>query len=177
MRKLVRGLGIVALSICGMASAEVSIQVGGIDNGKIDSIHACSGQGGKDQSPEIVIAGIPSSAKFLTIIVDDPDARPVAGKTWVHWNVFNIPVSGQSMSFAAGSKPAGKAGKSSGGSTRYEGMCPPNGKHTYRFAVFTHEQEVEVKTGFSASAKTIEDFEKINQQKITGKAMTTGDFG
>ncbi len=103
--------GLVAFFFSSFVWAEVSIQVYGINNGKIGSIHACSRLGGKDQSPEIVITTIPKNAKFLTIIVDDPDARPVAGKTWVHWNVFNIPVTGSTMTFAAGSKPSGTVGK------------------------------------------------------------------
>lgn len=169
--------GLVAFFFSSFVWAEVSIQVYGINNGKIGSIHACSRLGGKDQSPEIVITTIPKNAKFLTIIVDDPDARPVAGKTWVHWNVFNIPVTGSTMTFAAGSKPSGTVGKNSAGSSRYQGMCPPNGRHTYRFAVFTQDKEVEVKSGFSAKGVTIEEFEVKNDKTITGRALTTGDFG
>ena len=149
----------------------------GIAEGKIARVHACSKHGGKDLSPEIVVTGIPSDAKFVTVIVDDPDAQPVAGKTWVHWNVFNVPVTGSSMTFEEGSKPKGKVGKNSAGSSKYQGMCPPNGKHTYRFAVFTQSGEVKVKSGFSATAVTIEDFEKKNKGSILSKAVFTGDFG
>ena len=113
----------------------------------------------------------------MTVIVDDPDAQAVAGKTWVHWNIFNVPVTGSSMTFEEGSKPKGKVGKNSAGSSKYQGMCPPNGKHTYRFAVFTQSGEVKVKSGFSATAVTIEDFEKKNKDSVLSKAVVTGDFG
>jgi Raf kinase inhibitor-like YbhB/YbcL family protein len=172
------GLGLVSLCLfSGVLRAEVAISVTGIAEGKIAQIHACSKHGGKDLSPEIVVTGIPSDAKFVTVIVDDPDAQPVAGKTWVHWNVFNVPVTGSSMTFEEGSKPKGKVGKNSAGSSKYQGMCPPNGKHTYRFAVFTQSGEVKVKSGFSATAVTIEDFEKKNKGSILSKAVFTGDFG
>ena len=172
------GLGLVSLCLfSGVLKAEVAISVTGITEGKIGRVHACSNHGGKDVSPEIVVTGIPSDAKFVTVIVDDPDARPVAGKTWVHWNVFNVPVTGSSMTFEEGSKPKGKVGKNSAGSSKYQGMCPPNGKHTYRFAVFTQSGEVKVKSGFSATPVTIEDFEKKNKGSILSKAVLTGDFG
>ena len=167
------GLGMVA----GSAKADVAIAVSGIKEGKIASVHACGKNGGKNLSPEIIVTGIPSEAKFVTVIVDDPDARPVAGKTWVHWNVFNVPVNGLSMTFEEGLKPKGKVGKNSAGRSKYQGMCPPNGKHTYRFAVFAQSGEVEVKSGFSATPLTIEAFEKKNKESILSKAVVTGDFG
>ena len=167
------GLGLFA----GSVKADLAIAVNGIKEGKIASVHACRKNGGKDLSPEIKVTGIPLEAKFVTVIVDDPDARPVAGKTWVHWNIFNVPVDGSSITFQEGGKPEGKVGKNSAGSSKYQGMCPPNGKHTYRFAVFTQSGEVKVKSGFSAKALTIEDFEKKNKDSILSKAVVTGDFG
>ena len=167
-----------ALSLfSGVLKAEVAVSVSGIEGGKFAVVHACSKHGGKDLSPEITVTGISSEAKFLTVIVDDPDAKPVAGKTWVHWNIFNVPVTGSSMTFEEGSKPKGKVGKNSSGKSKYSGMCPPNGKHTYRFAVFTQSDEVKVKSGFSAKPLTIEDFEKKNKGSILSKAVVTGDFG
>ena len=181
MVKIMRHLLNIALFglslFSGVVKADVAITVSGIQDGKIASVHACSKNGGKDLSPEIIVTEIPSEAKFVTVIVDDPDAQPVAGKTWVHWNVFNVPVTGSSMTFEEGSKPKGKVGKNSAGSSKYQGMCPPNGKHTYRFAVFTQSGEVKVKSGFSATAVTIEDFEKKNKGSILSKAVVTGDFG
>ena len=64
----------------GVLKAEVAVSVSGIEEGKIAVVHACRKHGGKDLSPEITVTGIPSEAKFLTVIVDDPDAQPVAGK-------------------------------------------------------------------------------------------------
>ena len=45
---------------------------------------------GEDVNPAFVIDAVPVGAKSLALIVDDPDA-PMG--TWVHWVVFNIPVS------------------------------------------------------------------------------------
>ena len=132
--------------------------------------------GGKNQSPPLSISGLPSDATHISIIMDDPDAKSVAGKTWVHWNVFNIKAEGNGYSIAAAKKPNGLIGKNSGGSG-YGGMCPPNGKHTYRLAGFALKEEVKVKaSGWSGKAYTIEKFEKDFKGSILAKAMITGDF-
>ena len=60
-------------------------------NGHIPSKYTCEGQ---DISPPLAWVGIPTGAKSLVLIVDDPDAPdPNAPKTvWVHWVVYNISV-------------------------------------------------------------------------------------
>ena len=35
--------------------------------------------------------GAPAGTKSFALVMDDPDARPVVGYTWVHWVVYNIP--------------------------------------------------------------------------------------
>ena len=159
-----------------IALAEMAIESTSFVTGKIAKVHACNKMGGKSQSPPLSISGLPSDATHIAIIMDDPDAKSVAGKTWVHWNVFNIKADGDGYSIDAAKKPNGLIGKNSGGSG-YGGMCPPNGKHTYRLAGFALKEEVKVKaSGWSGKAYTIEKFEMDFKGSILAKAMITGDF-
>jgi Raf kinase inhibitor-like YbhB/YbcL family protein len=159
-----------------VALADMAISSSSFADGKISKVHACTKMGGKNQSPPVSISGLPSDATHIAIIMDDPDAKSVAGKTWVHWNVFNIKAEGDGYSIDAAKKPNGLIGKNSGGSG-YGGMCPPNGKHTYRLAAFALKDEVKVKaSGWSGKAYTIEKFEKDFKGSILAKAMITGDF-
>ena len=80
-------------------------------DGKISKVHACNKMGGKNQSPPLSISGLPSGATHIAVIMDDPDAKSVAGKTWVHWNVFNIKAEGDGYSIDAAKKPNGLIGK------------------------------------------------------------------
>ena len=59
------------------------------NGGEIPSVHTCEG---KDTSPPLAWSGVPSGAKSLALIVDDPDAPdPKAPKmTWVHWVLYGL---------------------------------------------------------------------------------------
>src|SRR3974390_616880 len=61
-------------------------------NGAIPKQYTCQGS---DISVPLAWSGLPAGTKSLALIVDDPDAPdPAAPKlTWVHWVLYNIPVS------------------------------------------------------------------------------------
>ena len=43
-----------------------------------------------NNSPPLTIIGIPTEAKSLALIMDDPDAMEAVGKVWIHWVMWNI---------------------------------------------------------------------------------------
>ncbi len=107
-------------------------------NGMIPALHTCDGL---NVSPALAWSGVPSAAKSLVLIVDDPDAPdPAAPKmTWVHWLLYNIPpdTHGLPESVAAGGLPPGTLqGLNDWRSTGYRGPCPPIGKHRYFFKLY-----------------------------------------
>lgn len=84
---------------------------------------------GKDINPPLHIEGVPEQARSLALIVDDPDAP---GKTWVHWVMWNIPIT---HSIAEDCVP-GEQGWNDFDRIRWGGPCPPSGKHRYYFKVY-----------------------------------------
>lgn len=84
---------------------------------------------GENVSPELNIDDIPQNAKSLAIIVDDPDA-PLG--TWVHWVVWNIPVTHHIKE----SSVHGEEGLNDFQIHKYNGPCPPKGVHHYFFKVY-----------------------------------------
>ncbi|RJO63729.1 MAG: YbhB/YbcL family Raf kinase inhibitor-like protein [Candidatus Omnitrophota bacterium] len=97
-----------------------------VHNGYLPAQFSCEGQ---DVNPVLVIEGVPPRAQSLALIMDDPDAP---GRTWVHWVVYNIEVTGR---IEKNSVP-GQQGLNDSGRKVYHGPCPPSGTHRYFFKVF-----------------------------------------
>ncbi len=79
--------------------------------------------------------------KSFVLLMNDPDAIPVAGYVWDHWLIYDIPAGTKSIqegSNQAGPLPAGtKRGVTSFGDTLYGGPCPPSGQlHHYHFKLY-----------------------------------------
>jgi Raf kinase inhibitor-like YbhB/YbcL family protein len=96
---------------------------------------------GADVSPPLAFSEVPSGAKSLALIVDDPDAPdPAAPKmTWVHWVLYNIPpqTAGLGEAVAPGALPPGTlTGVNDWKKTGYGGPCPPIGRHRYFHKLF-----------------------------------------
>jgi len=100
-------------------------------NGAIPRKYSCEGS---DISPPLAWTGVPAVARSLALIVDDPDAPdPAAPRTtWVHWILYNLPVSMTGLPEAVRALPAGvMAGLNDWRRTGYGGPCPPIGRHRY----------------------------------------------
>jgi Raf kinase inhibitor-like YbhB/YbcL family protein len=102
---------------------------------------------GEDVSPALAWTGVPSTARTLALIVDDPDAPdPKAPKmTWVHWVLYNLPASttGLPAAVAPGHLPPGtREGLNDWKRTGYGGPCPPIGRHRYFFKLYALDTEL-----------------------------------
>jgi Raf kinase inhibitor-like YbhB/YbcL family protein len=127
--------------------------------GFIPSKFSCQGD---DVNPALIIEGLPSSAKNLVLIVDDPDA-PMG--TWVHWVVYNIPVIAK---IEENSIP-GTQGVNDFGRKNYGGPCPPSGTHRYFFKIYALDRQLNLPEGISKQA-----LEKAIQDHILDKTELIG---
>jgi Raf kinase inhibitor-like YbhB/YbcL family protein len=84
---------------------------------------------GKNINPPLNIGNIPEKATSLVLIVDDPDA---SGKTWVHWLVWNIPITHHIKEDTV----LGEQGWNDFKNVTYGGPYPPSGTHRYFFKVY-----------------------------------------
>jgi len=131
------------------------------NNGNIPPEFTCDGS---DLSPQLDIADVPSNAKSLVLICDDPDA-PVG--TWDHWVVFNIEPSAKEIH--KGSEPKGQPGNNSWNKTGYGGPCPPSGTHRYFFKLYALDTMLNLPQG---SAK--KQIEAAMQGHILAKTELIG---
>lgn len=100
----------------------------------IASRYTCDGE---DVNPPLHIEGIPNEAECLAIIVDDPDAP---SGTWVHWVIWNIPVTEQIEE----GHVEGIQGMNDFSKHQFNGPCPPKGKHRYFFKVYALDKKLDI---------------------------------
>ena len=113
-------------------------------NDSIPSQYTCDGQ---DLAPELTISEVPSGAKELVLIVDDPDA-PMG--TWVHWVLYNIPT--DTLKIDEKNLPQGvKQGMTDFGKIGWGGPCPPSGTHRYFFKLYAIDKNLDLPQGVGKS--------------------------
>ena len=111
--------------------------------GTIPSKFSCDGA---NTNPPLQISDVPSGAKSLVLIVDDPDAP---SGLFTHWAVWNI--SAQTTTIAEGSTPKGVPGTNDFGKSGYGGPCPPSGTHRYYFKIFALDRDLDLPSGAKRS--------------------------
>jgi hypothetical protein len=135
----------------------------------IPSQYTCDGA---DLSPPLSWNGVPSAAKSLSLIADDPDAP--AG-TWVHWVVYDLPPAIDSLpenvpktdTLAGG----GKQGKNDFKRTGWGGPCPPGGTHRYFFKLYALDMMLNFPAG-----KTKSEIEKAMTGHVLAKGELAGTY-
>ncbi len=104
------------------------------DGGTIPTAYTCDGQ---DTSPALTWVGSPDGTASFALVVDDPDAP---SGVWVHWVIYNIPASAQSLPegipVEAVLSDGTEQGQNSWPKPGYGGPCPPNGSHRYFFNLY-----------------------------------------
>lgn len=102
------------------------------DQSAMDARFTCEGA---EISPPLSWSGAPAGTRSYALIVDDPDAPDPAKpqRTWVHWVLYDIPVSLSTLVEGAAKSPPGgsRDGTNDFGNTGYGGPCPPIGRHRY----------------------------------------------
>ena len=145
----------VSLALAATATAKhnspvrhLRLQVMGLDHGQrfgIDQVYDGLGCHGLNESPGLLISGVPKAAKSLAITIFDPDAPTQSG--WWHWLVYDLPPGATQLNEDASRKrtserpgaPSAQGPNDFGfGSTGYGGVCPPAGSppHHYRVTLW-----------------------------------------
>lgn len=111
------------------------------ENGFIPQKYSCEKE---SINPPISINNIPTTAKSLAIIVEDPDTPD---GTVVHWVMWNID---PSIKMIDENSAPGIQGKNQKGMNTYMGPCPPFGIHHYHFKIYALDTKLTIQ---SASGK------------------------
>jgi Raf kinase inhibitor-like YbhB/YbcL family protein len=167
MRYLVLGS---ALLFAASAYAQKSLTVtsNAFKSGEmIPGAYTCEG---RSVSPQISWSAVPPDTKSIAIIVDDPDAP---SGTFDHLVLFNIPPSERSLPSMgeAMSGVQGNLGRNSTGANGYAPICPPSGRHHYRFKVMALDTTLPQHAGVSAA-----DISREINGHVLAKGELTGVY-
>jgi Raf kinase inhibitor-like YbhB/YbcL family protein len=102
-----------------------------------------TGYANANENPALEIGGVPGGAESLVLVVDDPDAKPVAGHTWDHWYAWDID---PDIGTIPRNWDGGDATEGFNDFTEYGygGPSPPDGSHGYRFKLVAVDSELGV---------------------------------
>jgi len=124
-------------------------------------------------SPALQWSGVPSAAKSLALICDDPDASM---GTWVHWVIYDISPSTPGLPEGVAKSPelpdGARQGANDFGRTGYDGPGPPPGKpHRYFFKLYALDAKIDPKPG-----ATKKDLVKIMEGHVLAGGQLMGTF-
>jgi Raf kinase inhibitor-like YbhB/YbcL family protein len=162
MRKLAWGvvaMGIGLASTAGAREGTISVSSPAFNNGgMVPAEYTCDGRG---VAPTITWTAVPAETKSIAIIVDDPDAP---GATFDHLILFNLPPTQRSLTtdMTRSLTPTSDliSGRNSSGSLGYTAICPPTGRHHYRFHVLALDAMLPLRAG--ASGKEVQEAAKTH---------------
>jgi len=122
---------------------------------------------GSNVSPPLSIGNVPSKAKSLVLIMDDPDAPK---GTFTHWVLFNIDP--KISEIREGEVPVGGLqGTNSRNEARYTGPKPPYGEHRYFFKLYALDDRLDLPNGATRA-----EVEKSLQSHVIETAQTMGRY-
>jgi Raf kinase inhibitor-like YbhB/YbcL family protein len=131
------------------------------NNLKIPSIYSCDGE---NINPPLSFVDVPTNAKSLVLIMDDPDAP---NGTFVHWILFNIDP--KTIEIKENSVPqSALLGITSTGKPGYVSVCPPQGTHRYFLKLYA----LDTTLNLNSPNKTA--LEKEMQEHILDQAEIIG---
>lgn len=140
----------------------MKITSAGIVNGVIDDKFGkrgshFNGYGMPTYSLPFKVEDAPENTVCYALVLEDKDAVPVCGYSWIHWIAANIMrselVENDSINatdYVQGTNSwSGKiAGADRIASSFYGGMAPPNEPHLYELHVFALDQKMDLVQGF-----------------------------
>lgn len=128
------------------------------------------GRSERDVNPPLEIGGVPDGTASLALLMDDPDAKPVAGTVWTHWIVYDVAPERREIPGDWDAESA-STGRNDFDERGYGGPSPPSGTHTYVFRLYALDEHP---TMFEPP--TAEDFQQSIRGSVIAEAELRGTY-
>jgi Raf kinase inhibitor-like YbhB/YbcL family protein len=139
--------------------------------GSIPKKYTCDGP---DLSPALSWGDPPEGTVTLALVMDDPDAP---GGTWVHWVLYDLPVSARELNEGVpDDKELGRGTRQGRNDFRrigYGGPCPPPGApHRYLFKLYALDRTLSLEPGATKA-----QVERAMEGHVLARAELMGRYG
>lgn len=133
--------------------AVFTLTSGGVQDGVLGDAYGAKGDQFTGQapsfSPPLVFSSAPEGTVCYALVMNDPDAEPIAGYVWDHWLAANITVDELPENASVQQPGLMVQGTNSFDTIGYGGPTPPEGTHTYVFTAYALDTELSLEQGFS----------------------------
>lgn len=137
-------------------------------NGEIPRDYTCEG---RSVSPPINWSAVPPETKSIAVLVDDPDAPR---GTFDHLVLFNLPPGARTLSSQSAASLSGTQGMTAQNDSNGFGfapICPPSGRHHYRFDVIAMDEVLPLQQGARSG-----DVARVSSGHIVARGELIGTY-
>jgi len=166
---LVMGLAVVYVAAQAPAGSMKITSPAISEGGLIPAKYSCDAD---KVNPPLVFSGVPTTAKSLALIIDDPDVPRtlVPSGEFVHWILWDLPPTSKGL--PEGDPTAASKGLNGTGKPGYIAMCPPDREHRYFFKLYALDQML----GSSAKIANKADLEAAMKGHVVAQAQLMGRY-
>lgn len=136
--------------------------------GAIPAQYSCEQAG---QLPPLEWSGVPDGTQSIAVVIDDPDAP---SGDFVHFVAFNLPPDARVLPsarvLAGGAGQVGALGLNSSRQSGYAPICPPSGRHHYRFRVYALDRRLELQQPTAA------ELDRAMSGHVLGRGELVGTY-
>ncbi|CAK7018163.1 YbhB/YbcL family Raf kinase inhibitor-like protein [Fusobacterium varium] len=174
----------ILMILLGVNSMAMTLESSGIKNGNISAEYGTYGDN-IDGMPALSIPlrwkDVPKGTKSFVLVMEDYDAVPVSGFSWIHWIALipgdytelkeNASRNDSKILQGINSWVSSMGGLDREKASFYGGPAPPDKKHTYTFRLYALDKEIKFDGTFY-----LNEVYKAMKGHILGSAELEGDY-
>ena len=153
---------LLGLFVLGISAFGFELNSSGVKNGYIQPKYGQNGTQNIKGMPSLSLPlewkDAPKGTKSFAIIMDDYDAIPITGFTWIHWSVIipgntnslkeNASLENKNIIQGVNSWISSMGGLSKAEASHFGGPAPPDQDHTYNITIYALDKELNLENGY-----------------------------
>ena len=175
----------VALTTLSVSALGFTLESNGIENGYIQEKYGKYGSQTLNGVPSLSLPlkwnNAPKNTKSYALVIEDFDAIPVTGFSWIHWVTIipgtttelkeNASLENKDIVQGVNSWISKMGGLNKSDASHFGGPAPPDKAHTYTIVLYALDKNLELKSGFY-----LNELYKEMEGHILDKVILKGNY-